>query len=84
MGMALGGHRYTLLTRPGCHLCEDFEAELMAAFEGRLEVETALVDSDPAWCEAYGLRIPVLLAPDGRFVCAVTLDLAAVEAALST
>ncbi|MDP3856317.1 MAG: glutaredoxin family protein [Stagnimonas sp.] len=84
MGMALGGRRYTLLTRPGCHLCEDFEAELMAEFEGRLEVETALVDSDPVWSEAYGLSIPVLLAPDGRFVCAVTPDIDAIEADLST
>ena len=55
----------------------------MASFEGRLEVETALVDSDPAWQQAYGLSIPVLLAPDGRFVCAVTPDIAAVEAVLS-
>ena len=83
MGQALGGRRFTLLTRPGCHLCEDFEAELMASFEGRLEVESALVDSDPVWREAYGLSIPVLLTPDGRFVCAVTVDLAAVEAVLN-
>ena len=74
--------RFTLLTRPGCHLCEEFEAELMVAFEGRLEVETAHVDRDPAWREAYGLSIPVLLAPDGRFVCAVTPDPEAVEAVL--
>ena len=75
--------RFTLLTRPGCHLCEDFEAELMAAFEGRLELETAQVDQHPAWREAYGLSIPVLLAPDGSFVCAVTPDTEAVEAALA-
>lgn len=81
--MALGGRRFTLLTRPGCHLCEDFEAELMAGFEGRLEVESVLVDSDPAWREAYGLSIPVLLAPDGGFVCAVTPEAEAVEAALA-
>lgn len=81
--LSLGGRRFTLLTRPGCHLCEDFESELMACFEGRLEIETALVDSDPAWQEAYGLSIPVLLAPDGRFVCAVSPDIAAVEAVLS-
>lgn len=75
--------RFTLLTRPGCHLCEEFEAELMADFEGRLEVESAHVDADPAWQQAYGLSIPVLLAPDGCFVCAVSPDAAAVEAALS-
>ncbi|ROH85959.1 glutaredoxin family protein [Stagnimonas aquatica] len=74
--------RFTLLTRPGCHLCEDFEAELMAEFEGRLEVESAHVDSDPAWLAAYDLRIPVLLAPDGSFVCAVQPDFAAVQAVL--
>lgn len=76
--------RFTLLTRPGCHLCEEFEAELLAAFEGRLEVETAHVDADPVWRAAYGLSIPVLLAPDGGFVCSVQPDLAAVEAVLST
>lgn len=75
--------RFTLLTRPGCHLCEEFEAELTAAFDGRLEVETAHVDADPVWREAYGLSIPVLLAPDGSFVCAVTPDADAVEAALA-
>ena len=76
--------RFTLLTRPGCHLCEEFEDELRQHFGNRLDVETAHVDADTAWRAAYGLRIPVLLDPAGCFVCDHTPDLAAVEAVLQT
>lgn len=54
----------------------------MASFDGRLEVEAVWVDSDPVWREAYGLSIPVLLTPDGEFVCAVRPDIDAIEAVL--
>jgi len=75
--------RFTLLTRPGCHLCEEFEAEVLAAFDGRLEIDAVLVDHHPAWLAEYGLRIPVLLDGRERFVCEVHMDANAIEAALS-
>ncbi|MES2885779.1 MAG: glutaredoxin family protein [Pseudomonadota bacterium] len=75
--------RFTLLTRPGCHLCEDFEAEVLAAFEGRLEIELVLIDHHPAWVAEYGLRIPVLLDVRDRVVCEASVDANAIEAALS-
>lgn len=75
--------RFTLLTRPGCHLCDDFEGEVLAAFGQRVEIEAVQVDHHPAWRAEYGLRIPVLLDAQDRFVCAVTVDANAIEAALS-
>lgn len=61
--------RLTLLSRPGCHLCEEFREELEQAFPGRFEVVEADVDSRPEWRARYGLVIPVLLAEDGRVLC---------------
>lgn len=75
--------RYTLLTRPDCHLCEAFEAELLALFGEQLELELVQVDHHPQWQAEYGLSIPVLLDAQDRFVCAVSLDAAAVTAALA-
>lgn len=75
--------RFTLLTRPGCHLCEDFETEVLAAFGARLEIEPVLIDHHPAWLAEYGLRIPVLLDARDRFVCEASVDANAVENALS-
>lgn len=74
--------RFTLLTRPDCHLCEDFEAEVLAAFGGELELEAVQVDHHPAWQAEYGLKIPVLLDAQDRFVCAVQVDAAAIATAL--
>ena len=58
-----------LLTRPGCHLCEEMKAKvapLVARLGGTLrEVD---VDADPALAARFGLEIPVLLDPDGRVV----------------
>lgn len=56
-----------LLGRPGCHLCEDFLSDLIAAhprLEGRVNVVN--VDERPDWREVYGRRIPVLLDGHGR------------------
>lgn len=75
--------RFTLLTRPGCHLCEDFEAEVLVAFGKRLEIEPVLIDHHPAWLAEYGLRIPVLLDAQDRFICEVRVNANAIEAALS-
>ena len=75
--------RFTLLTRPGCHLCEDFETEVLATFVGRLEIEAVLIDHHPVWLAEYGLRIPVLLDARDRVVCEASVDANAIEAALS-
>lgn len=75
--------RFTLLSRPGCHLCEDLETEALAWLRGRAEIECAHVDHHPQWLARYGQQIPVLLDADGRFICAVRLDVNALEAALS-
>ncbi len=58
-----------LLTREGCHLCEEMRARvgpLVARLGGTLaEVN---VDTDPALSERYGREIPVLLDAEGRVV----------------
>ena len=58
-----------LLTRPGCHLCEEMKAKvapLVARLGGTLaEVD---VDADPALAERFGLEITVLLDAEGRVV----------------
>ncbi len=58
--------RITLLSKPGCHLCDDARdviagvaAELGVAWE-----ERSILD-DPALLEAYAEQIPVTLV-DGR------------------
>ncbi len=40
------------------------------------------VDAHAHWREAWGLRIPVLLAPDGAAVCVSAFDGAAIAARL--
>lgn len=75
--------RFTLLSRPGCHLCEDFEAEVLVGFAGRIEIDTVQVDHHPHWQAEYGLKIPVLLDAEDGFVCAVMVDAEAIEAALA-
>ena len=71
----------TLLSRPGCHLCEAMETELrsvLASRDYRLHVKD--VESRDDWLAEYGLRIPVLLAADGRVLCEARLDQEAVLA----
>lgn len=61
-----------LLTREGCHLCEEMKARvgpLVARLGGTLaEVD---VDSDPALSERFGRETPVLLDSEGRVVAKV-------------
>ncbi len=51
----------TLYSRPGCHLCEQVEIELLEMLSGR-PVELRLVDitEDPDLEREYFIRIPVL------------------------
>ena len=72
--------RLLLLGRPGCGLCEEMTAELYSRFgPSAFALEQADVDSRPDWHQRYGLKIPVLMAADGAILCAVHLDVEAVE-----
>jgi len=73
--------KFTLLTREGCGLCEEFEQELCLQFPALL-FERAEVDSREDWRRRYGLKIPVLLDGRGDLVCATVIDVPAVAAAI--
>ncbi len=64
-----------VLSRAGCHLCEQMLEELAALeLAGRIPPATILdVDSDPALARQYGLKVPVLLL-DGSVICHYTLN----------
>lgn len=52
----------TLYTRPGCHLCEEAKAEILAAgCNGEYVLEEVNIDTDPALKERYRWEIPVIL-----------------------
>jgi hypothetical protein len=64
-----------VLSREGCHLCEEMLQELAA-----LELAGAIpavvivdVDSDATLARQYGLKVPVLLL-DGSVICHYTLN----------
>ena len=59
--------RLQLLTREGCHLCEEATATLarLAAESGLEPPESLDVDADPELQAEYGDRVPVVLL-DGR------------------
>jgi hypothetical protein len=65
----------TLLTRPGCCLCEEFLDEFRTLAAGIPLPDLVLVDvdSDAVLARRYGLDIPVLLL-DGVAVCRHRLD----------
>ena len=56
--------KLTLYSRPECHLCEAFLADLMPLLDAGVLVETVDVDSSVGLERRYGLRIPVLVAGD--------------------
>jgi glutaredoxin len=58
--------RLQLLTREGCHLCEQAAGTLaQIAADAGLEPVAVDVDADPALQAEYGDRVPVVLL-DGR------------------
>lgn len=65
----------TLLTRPGCGLCEEFldELAILGADVPLPELTLVDVDSDALLARRHGLDIPVLLL-DGVPVCRHRLD----------
>jgi glutaredoxin len=59
-------HQVTLITRAGCHLCEEAEAVLRRLRdELGYGYEERDVDADPALRAEYSDRVPVVLI-DGR------------------
>ena len=56
---------WTLLSRPGCELCEDFAQSLYAHLGGSAAVSVVDVDSREDWRRRFGDRIPVLLDASG-------------------
>jgi Glutaredoxin-like domain (DUF836) len=58
--------RLTLMSRPGCHLCEEMRREVDALLSGEPhEWDVVDVDSDPDLARRYGDEIPVLFV-NGR------------------
>jgi glutaredoxin len=52
----------TLYGKPGCHLCEDARALLLAlSARHPLDLEEVDIRSDPALFRAYDIRIPVIV-----------------------
>lgn len=61
-----------LLSRPGCHLCDEMRAAVEPLLAGAgLVLQVVDVDSDPALQERFGLEIPVLLDGDGTVLAKV-------------
>jgi glutaredoxin len=59
-------HRITLLTRTGCHLCDDARAAVhRVAADVGAPVQEQDVDADPDLRARYGDYVPVILI-DGR------------------
>jgi hypothetical protein len=64
-----------VLSREGCHLCEDMVralAELERA-QSVPPVSIVDVDSEPELARRFGLKVPVLLL-DGSVICHYTLN----------
>jgi len=68
---------FVVLSRRGCHLCEEMLEELEPLCRGRARIVVEDVDSRAEWSAAHGENIPVLLTND-REVCRYHLDRPAV------
>ena len=55
----------TLMTRPGCHLCDDMRTVVAAVRRTRaIELREVDISTDPALERRYGSDIPVLCRGD--------------------
>ena len=70
--------RLVVVTRKGCHLCEDVEGQLRAL---GYEPELADVDADDELYRLYDFRVPVVLL-DGKVVAEGLITRSQLEAAL--
>jgi hypothetical protein len=64
-----------VLSREGCHLCEDMLHELAGLERAQIIPPVSIldVDSDPELARRFGLKVPVLLL-DGSVICHYTLN----------
>jgi hypothetical protein len=67
-----------LLTRHGCHLCDEAEEQLLGL---GLAVQAQDIDVDAELFRLYDFRVPVVLF-EGRVIGEGKLDLAAIKAAI--
>ena len=67
--------RIELVTRRGCHLCQEAEELLQ---RGGVEASLLDVDADPELVRLYDFRVPVLLV-DGRVAAEGRISSAAVS-----
>lgn len=77
-------HRIVVLTREGCHLCDQMIAQVKAASD--IEVATVDIDAKPEVREVFTTDVPVLIV-DRRIVARWRIDdeeLASVLASLAT
>lgn len=75
MDVSAATPRWLLLSRPDCHLCEDFEAALREHLGVRpFALDHASVDERGEWRMRYGARIPVLLDERGRVLAEGIFD----------
>ena len=59
-------HRVVLLTREGCHLCEDAD-EIVRQVVGPAEYAHVAIDGDPETRDLFATDIPVVIV-DGRLL----------------
>jgi glutaredoxin len=65
--------RLTLLSRPGCHLCEEMRRQVEAILaDVERQWEEVDVDSDPELARRYGETIPILFV-NGRLFAKIRL-----------
>jgi glutaredoxin len=80
---ARSAHRVTLLTRPGCHLCDDARAVVeQVTAELGVTYEERDITADETLLRTYGEQIPVTLV-DGRQHDFWRVDAARLRKALS-
>lgn len=74
----------TLYYRQGCHLCEDFIAQLHELISGQPHILTLVdVDSDPGLIRDFGGKVPILFGTHGE-LCHYELNRQLLHSYLST
>lgn len=71
------------LTRPGCHLCEDaYPLVFREAQKAGVTLEVFDIETDDTVLSEFGMRIPVVLGPDGEVLAEGQIERRALRRAL--